>query len=141
MPTTVSQTKRSAKVLYRWCLVDGRLDPSRVKAVVKHMLQRKRRGYLAVLGEFKRLIALECARHRARVECAVPLQTDLQSRLRENLESVYGDDLTIEFALNSDLIGGIRIRVANDVYDSSVKARLVALAKSFGIERGEKVAR
>jgi F0F1-type ATP synthase delta subunit len=41
--------------------------------------------------------------------------------------------MTAEFAEDPDLIGGIRVRVANDVYDGSVKARLAALARSFGI--------
>jgi F-type H+-transporting ATPase subunit delta len=102
------------------------------------MLQSKRRGYLAVLGEFRRLVKLESARHTARVESAVPLQADLRSRLRKNLETVYGEGMSTEFAENPGLIGGIRIRVANDVYDGTVKARLTALAKSFGIVNHER---
>jgi F-type H+-transporting ATPase subunit delta len=53
--------------------------------------------------------------------------------LRTNLEAVYGERITAEFAEDPDLIGGVRVRVANDVYDGSVKARLAALARSFGI--------
>jgi F-type H+-transporting ATPase subunit delta len=131
--TTTSQVKRGARALFRWCLADGQLDAHRVREVVKHVLQSKRRGYLAVLGEFKRLLKLESARHTARVESAVPLQADLQGRLRKNLETVYGGELNTEFAENPDLIGGIRIRVANDVYDGSVRSRLATLARGFGI--------
>ncbi len=141
MPTTASQLKRSAKLIYRWCLVEGNLDQSRVREVVRHVLQLKRRGYLAVLGEFKRLVRLELAKHDARVESAVPLQVDLQTRLRRSLESAYGPDLRTQFAENSELIGGIRIRVANDIYDGSVKSKLVVLAKSFGISSEQNTAR
>jgi len=69
------------------------------------------------------------------------LLADLQGRLRQNLEAVYGEGMSTEFAENPDLIGGIRIRVANDVYDGTVKSRLAALAKSFGIVSEETVLR
>ncbi|PYX73622.1 MAG: H(+)-transporting ATPase [Acidobacteria bacterium] len=133
MPATTLQIRRGAKLLFRWCFADGRLDEDRAREAVRHVLQSKRRGYLAVLGEFKRLVKLDTAKHTASVQSAVPLQADLQSRLRTNLEAVYGERMTAEFAEDPDLIGGIRVRVANDVYDGSVKARLAALARSFGI--------
>lgn len=133
MPTTMSQFKRGAKMLYRWCLVDGRLDESRCRQVARHVLQARRRGYLGILGEFRRLVKLERARHLARVDSAEPLQTDLQARLRRALVTAYGEDLITEFAPSPELIGGLRIRVASDVYDGSVKTKLVALARSFGL--------
>jgi F-type H+-transporting ATPase subunit delta len=133
MPATTLQIRRGAKLLFRWCFADGRLDERRVREAVSHVLQSKRRGYLAVLGELKRLVKLDTAKHTATVQSAIPLQADLQSRLRSNLETVYGEPMTTEFAEDPDLIGGIRVRVANDVYDGSVKARLAALATSFGI--------
>jgi F-type H+-transporting ATPase subunit delta len=133
MPATTLQIRRGAKLLFRWCFADGRLDERRVREVVSHVGQSKRRGYMAVLGEFKRMVKLDTAKHTATVQSAVPLQADLQSRLRTNLENAYGETMTTEFAEDPDLIGGIRVRVANDVYDGSVKARLAALARSFGI--------
>jgi F-type H+-transporting ATPase subunit delta len=134
MATTVTQTKRGAKLLFRWCLADGTLDEPRVREAVKHVLHTKRRGYLALLGEFKRLVKLERAGHTARVESAVPLQPELQARVRSSLATAYGEGLTTEFAQDPELIGGMRIRIGSDVYDGSVKARLAALARSFGIE-------
>ena len=133
MPTTISQVKRQSKLLFRWCLVDGRLDEHRAREVVRYVLEFRRRGYLAVLGEFTRLMKLEHARHTAKVESATPLRPDLRSRLEVNLESAYGEGLSTEFLENTDLIGGMCIRVANDVYDGSVRSRLTALAASFGI--------
>ena len=133
MPTTVSQARRLAKTSYRWCLVEGRLDESRARQVAVHLLQSKRRGYLSMLSEFKRLVKLDGAEHTARIESAVPLQPDLQASVRKNLEKAYGEGLTTEFAHNPELIGGMRVRVASDVYDGSVKSRLAAIATSFGI--------
>jgi len=138
MATTITQTKRGAKLLFRWCLADGKLDEPRVREVVKHVLQSRRRGFLAVLAEFKRLVKLERAGRTARVESAVPLPPELQTRVRNGLATAYGEGLTTEFIQNAELIGGMRIRIGSDVYDGSVKARLAALARSFGIKDYEK---
>lgn len=141
MSITVSQTKRGAKLLYRWCLIDGRLDEFRARQAVKHVSESKRRGYLGVIGEFRRLVKLDRGRHTAMVESAVRLQSDLQVHLRKTLAKAYGEDLITEFAKSPELIGGIRIRVASDLYDGSVKSKLLTLARSFGIANEETAVR
>ena len=137
MSLTLLQRRRRAKALYRWCLVHDRLDQGRVRNVVNHIVQSERRGYLSVLGEFTRLVKLECAKYTAIVESAAPLESDLQSRVRMSLVAAYGQGLTTEFAENPELIGGMRVRIASDVFDGSVKARLIALARTFGINERE----
>jgi len=133
MPATTSQVRRAAKRLYRWCVVNGKVEEGRARAVVQQVLASKRRGYLSVLDEFKRLLTMDSARHTAKIDSAVPLQIDLQTRIREGLTRVYGDPIHAKFAQNPDLIGGIRIQVSNDVYDGTVRSRLQVLAASFGI--------
>jgi F-type H+-transporting ATPase subunit delta len=39
--------------------------------------------------------------------------------------------LTISYTVNPELIGGLRIRVGNDVLDGSVQGRLTRLANAF----------
>jgi F-type H+-transporting ATPase subunit delta len=133
MPATTSQVRRAAKRLYRWCVVNEKVEEGRARAVVQRVLTSKRRGYLSVLGEFKRLLTMDYARHTAKVDSAVPLQGDLQTRIRESLTRVYGDPIHAQFAQNPELIGGLRIQISNDVYDGTVRSRLQALAASFGI--------
>jgi len=133
MPATTSQVRRAAKRLYRWCVVNEKVEEGRARAVVERVLTSRRRGYLSVLGEFKRLLTIDSARHTAKIDSAVPLQIDLQTRIKEGLSRVYGDPIHAQFAQNPDLIGGIRIQISSDVYDGTVKSRLQALAASFGI--------
>ena len=133
MPATVSQLKRTGKMLFRLCVVNETLDEGRARVVVQQVLQSRRRGYFTVLNEFHRLIKLQQARQTAKIDSAVPLQIDLQTRIRETVERVYGQAMNTEFGEAPELIGGIRIQVSNDVYDGSVKARLAALAARFGI--------
>ena len=122
---------REATQLFRACLVNGLLEEARVREVVQQLATGKPRGYLATLSAFRRLVQLECARHTARIESAVPLPADLQASVLKSLESAYGKGLSTAFVDNPSLIGGMRIRVGSDVYDGSVRGRLAALERSF----------
>jgi F-type H+-transporting ATPase subunit delta len=128
---TIKQLKSDAKHLYLLCLVDGTLDEDRVRQVVRRVLESRQRGSFALLSHFRRLVKLDYARHTATVESATPLPADLQANVSSDLERVYGPKLSISFAQNPELIGGMRIKVGSDVYDSSVKARLTALERAF----------
>jgi len=86
---------------------------------------------MAILSHFCRLVKLDVERRSARVESAVPLLAELQGRVNEQLNRLYGAGLVVSFAENAALIGGLRIKAGSDVYDGSVRARLNALAQSF----------
>jgi len=128
---TIKQIESEAKHLYRLCLVDGSLDENRVRKVVRRVLESRHRGWLTLLRHFRRWVELDFSRRIAKVESATPLPTDLQADVRSDLERVYGPKLSISFARNPALIGGMRIKVGSDVYDTSVKARLAALERRF----------
>ena len=125
------QTKREAKRLFRSCVVNGLLDEGRTRQVVQRMIESKRRGDLALLSHFRRLVKLEYARHMAEVESAMPLPPDLRASIQAGLARVYGPGISASFAHNPGLIGGMRIKVGSDVYDGSVRARLAGLEKNF----------
>jgi F-type H+-transporting ATPase subunit delta len=128
---TTKQTKREAKRLFRLCLVNGLLDESRARRVVQSMIGSKRRGDLALLSYFQRLVKLEYARHTAEVESATPLPEDLRASIQAGLTRAYGQGISASFVHNPGLIGGMRIKVGSDVYDGSVRARLDELEKNF----------
>jgi F-type H+-transporting ATPase subunit delta len=125
------QARRDAKRLFRGCLVAGVLDEDRARQAVEEVIARKPRGYLGVLSHFHRLVKLDLERRSARVESAAPLPPELQNRVREQLDRLYGAGLTTVFREQPALIGGLRVKVGSDVYDGSVQARLNALAESF----------
>jgi len=128
---TSRQTKREAERLFRLCLINGLLDESRTRQVVERIIEAKRRGGLALLSYFRRLVKLESARHAAEVESATPLPADLRTRIQAGLARTYGPGISASFIHNPGLIGGMRIKVGSDVYDGSVRARLAALEKNF----------
>jgi F-type H+-transporting ATPase subunit delta len=130
---TSRQAKRKARQLFLSCLVDGRLDQVRVRHVVDVTLESRPRNYLRVLKSFVQLVRLELAARTATIESAASLPGPVETGIRDRLEATYGPQLSIVAQRNPQLIGGVRIRVGNDVYDGTVQAKLDALRRSFGI--------
>jgi F-type H+-transporting ATPase subunit delta len=128
---TTRQIKQEAKRMVRFCLVNGLLDGDRTRQVVQRVIDAKRRGGLALLSHFQRLVKLDSARRRAQVESATPLSEDLRANVEAGLVRTYGPGISASFLHNPGLIGGIRIKVGSDVYDGSVRARLAELEKTF----------
>jgi F-type H+-transporting ATPase subunit delta len=118
---------RSARQLYRFCLVNGALDRDRARQVARHLAETKRRGGLALLSAFLRFVQLDEDRHAALVESAAPLATALREEVQAALTRIYGPHVAASFAENPALIGGMRIKVGSDVYDGSIRGRLAAL--------------
>jgi F-type H+-transporting ATPase subunit delta len=125
------QAKRDAKQLFRLCFVNGSLDEGRVREVVRRVAESSTRNRFKFLSNFQRLVKLDHARHTATVENATPLSADMEASIQAGLAHTYGPGLSTTFTQNPELIGGMRIKVGSDVYDSSVKARLTAIQARF----------
>lgn len=107
------------------------LDEPRVRRVVQRVIDAGGREGPALLKHLVRLVKRDCARRTARIESAVPLPAELEAAIRAGLEHRYGPGLSVTTARREALIGGIRIRVGDDVYDGSVASSLARLAKRF----------
>jgi F-type H+-transporting ATPase subunit delta len=122
------KVKRTARGLFRLCLVDGVFNEERTRQIARALARSRHRGSLRVLSDFQRLVRLERDRHTAVVESATPLAENLRRGIQNGLARTYGETLEMSFGENPELIGGIRIRVGSDVYDGSIRAKLTALA-------------
>tara|TARA_B100002019_G_scaffold232227_1_gene206041 strand:- start:32 stop:424 length:393 start_codon:yes stop_codon:yes gene_type:complete len=125
------QSRRDAKQLFQSCQVGGALDEGRVRQAVALLIEKKPRGYFGTLQELQRLVKLDVNNRSARVESTVALSEAQQQEVRASLGRLKGADVEVEFAENADLIGGMRVKLGDDVYDGSVKTRLSRLAESF----------
>lgn len=68
----------------------------------------------------------------AKVSSAVPLTGDEQTALGERLETRFGQPLELRFEVDPSLLGGVTVRVGDQVIDGSVRGRLDALAQTLG---------
>jgi F-type H+-transporting ATPase subunit delta len=125
------ETRQLSKELLRASFTDGQLDSGRISSLVKSLIEQKPRHYIQVLEAYKRLLRLEVEKHSATIETASELSRDSEAQIVTNLKRKYGSDLTARFVVNQDLLGGMRIRVGSDVWDSSVRNRLQRLQQQL----------
>ena len=125
------ETRQLSKELLRASFVDGRLDNGRIAALVISLIKKKPRNYIRVLESYKRLLRLEVEKRSATIETASELAPEAGAQIVANLKRKYGSDLTARFVVNKELLGGMRIRVGSDVWDSSVRNRLQRLQQQL----------
>lgn len=121
----------TARRIFRMCQSDGRLDEAKLRICIRKLSTDKPRDYRGILSALKRLVRLEMERRHVVVESATDLDTATRERVASGLAAKYGTDLTYEYRVNPDLLGGLKVRVGNDVFDGSVKGRLDRLAQAF----------
>jgi F-type H+-transporting ATPase subunit delta len=121
----------TARRLFGLCQTGGRLDDAKLRAVFTSLVESKPRDYRAILAALQRLTRLELERRKVTVESAVELDEATRQRVLAGLARQYGADLVAEYQVNPALLGGLRIRVGNDVFDGSVQGRLDRLAAAF----------
>jgi F-type H+-transporting ATPase subunit delta len=125
------EIRQLSREMLRASFTDGQLDPGRISSVVDSVTARKPRNYIDVLKNYRRLLRLEVEKRRARIETASEMDPATQSEVVTNLKKKYGSDLTPEFVVNPELLGGMRIRVGSDVWDGSVRNRLERLQQQL----------
>ena len=125
------ETRQLSKELLRASFTDGRLDNGRIASLVISLIKKKPRNYIKVLESYKRLLRLEVEKRSATIETATEVAPESGAQIMANLKRKYGSDLTIRFVVNKELLGGMRIRVGSDVWDSSVRNRLHRLQQQL----------
>ncbi|MEY2512639.1 MAG: F-type H+-transporting ATPase subunit delta [Verrucomicrobiota bacterium] len=125
------ETRQLSKELLRASFTDSQLDSGRVASLVKSLIEKKPRHYIQVLEAYQRLLRLEVEKRTATIETATELSPESGAQIVANLKRKYGSDLAANFVVNKDLLGGMRIRVGSDVWDSSVRNRLHRLQQQL----------
>ena len=121
------EIRRVSREMLRASFTDGQLDQGKIGSLVQSVADKKPRHHVAILQNYKRLVRLEVEKGHARIESAAELAAEVRSQIGASLQRKYGSDLTTEFAVTPELIGGLRIRVGSDVWDGSVRNRLQRL--------------
>ena len=125
------ETRQLSKELMRASFTDGRLDNGRIASLVISLIKKKPRNYIKVLEAYKRLLRLEVEKRSATIETATEVAPEASAQIVANLKRKYGNDLATRFVVNKELLGGMRIRVGSDVWDSSVRNRLQRLQQQL----------
>ena len=125
------EIRRLSREMVRASFTDGQLDRGKIASLVQSLIAKRPRNYIGILQNYKRLLRLEIEKRHARIESASELSAETNSRILNNLAKKYGRDLTTEFVVNRELLGGMRVRVGSDVWDGSVRHRLESLQQQL----------
>lgn len=128
----VSKVAQStARRIFRLCSKDGQVNEEHLRMAIEKLATEKPRDYRGMLQALRRLLRAEEAKKQVTIESAVELADSTAEEVKKSLASQYGKDLNFAFKVTPELLGGMRIRVGNDLFDGSVKARLEQLQESL----------
>lgn len=130
MASGKKQIKQLARQFLKMSIVDGVLSGDRVAGVLQYIEKHRPAGSLAILKVYQRLIAAEVARGQAVVEHAGSVNEKLLADIATSMSRRYSRKITSVAKPNHQLLAGLRVRVGDDVYESSVAGQLAALANT-----------
>ena len=128
---TNKEIRRLSREMLRASFTDGQLDRGKVASLVQSLIEKKPRHCIDILQNYKRLLRLEIEKRHATIESAAELSPEMREQIVSTLKRKYGADLTTEFVVNPQLLGGMRVRLGSDVWDGSVQNRLQRLAQQI----------
>lgn len=107
-------------------LLEGKASPEAL-SILRHLVQQPRgRRIGALIRETASVVAGQSGRRLATVTSARPIDEAQVERLRAALAPRYGD-LLVDQVVDPSIIGGLRVRVGDDVIDDSIASKLGAL--------------
>ncbi|MBA3523042.1 MAG: F0F1 ATP synthase subunit B/delta [Geodermatophilaceae bacterium] len=118
----MTDSHRRAELIDR--LVAGKVTP--VTGLIAHNAIRSLRGRSAyqVLSELAATVAVRRQRAIAVVTAPAELTEAQRDRLSGVLGRVYGEDVSLQVEIDATMLGGLIVRVGDDLIDGSVTAQL-----------------
>lgn len=117
----------SAKGTLVSSLLAGSASPATVLIASSLVQLQRDRRVRTLLNHAMRLVADQRGRAVATVVAAAPLGAAQTERLARALSARYGADVSLNVVIDPDVVGGLRVQIADDVIDASVSTRLADL--------------
>lgn len=119
------ELREHAKKLLSLSVEPGQgVTSERVAAVLETLRKHHPRRHRQLLKIYLRLVNRELRKYQAVVEHAGDVSKATLKQVGEEMSRRYGRTITAISRPNPTLIAGLRIRVGDDVYDSTVLGRL-----------------
>ena len=107
------------------------IDPT-TRSFLGVLAENRRLGQLpAIMRAFRLLAARYRGEVTAEVTSAHPLDADQVSELKQQLRQRLGREVSVDLAVDPELLGGLVVRIGSQMIDSSIRTRLNALASAM----------
>ena len=130
MAAAAKQIQLLARQFFKLSLVDGVVSPDRVAGVLQYIEKSAPAHSVLVLKAYRRLIATELAKSEALVEHAGAVTAPALGAIATSMTKKYGRTITTTTRANPKWLAGLRVRVGDDIYESSVSSQLATLSVS-----------
>jgi F-type H+-transporting ATPase subunit delta len=113
-----------AKTALVQSLLAGRGSPQSAEVLAYSMAHLRGRRADSVLEGLMDLAAEQRGRSVAEVRVARPLDPDQATRLAAALSRMHGREVRLNVAVDPEVIGGISVRIGNEVIDATMATRI-----------------
>ena len=119
---------RLAKRLIVLASVDGELDETSLWQAISLLKERGFKQLLPLLKVLRIKVARAVARQTLEVTSSNPLSEGALAALEKEFNEKYQRRLHLKTVIDPSMIGGLQVRIGDDVYDASLMAQLNRLA-------------
>lgn len=124
---------RKADLLHR--LIDGKVADVSSSLIERAVIAPRGRTIERVLDDYAQLAAQRRERLIAHVTSAVDLTDDQQERLAEALHREFGREIRLQVVVDPSLLGGLTVRIGDELIDGSVLRHLGAARRQLAGDR------
>lgn len=112
-------------------LLGGKVEPV-TQTLVRQLVEHPRGGRISEgLEELAELSAKRRERSVAHVRSAVALSDEQQQRLAATLQRIYSRPIAVHLEVDPDVVGGLLIRIGDEVIDGTIAGRLQSLRRDL----------
>ncbi|HSV67720.1 MAG TPA: F0F1 ATP synthase subunit delta [Mycobacteriales bacterium] len=105
-------------------VVAGKVRPVTARLLRQVVALPRGRSLERAVERLSELAAARRDRYIAHVQAAAPLSAGQERRLADVLARVYGRQIALQTEIDPDLLGGLLIRVGDEIIDGSIAGRL-----------------
>jgi F-type H+-transporting ATPase subunit delta len=112
-------------------LLAGKVTPEALRLITEAAVSPLGRSLDLSLEEYARLAARRRERIVAEVHAAVALTDDQRARLAATLATAYGHQVHLNVVVDPKVVGGMTVRVGDELIDGSVATRLATARRGL----------
>lgn len=123
----VKRITQIAKHLVGQSLTNDQIDPAKVALVLEGVKQTKASGAVAILKAYQHFLAQKLAVQTAIIEVSQEPSATLKTQIETEVKAKFPPVMDFQFRVDPKLIGGLRITIADMVYEQSIHGTLESL--------------
>lgn len=124
------QIELLARKLLRKSLTTDKVDPKKVKEIIAGLNSVKPDNLLEIYQSYLDLIEMKIEEATAYVETPFAPDRSWATEIEKDIKAKFPQVAQIHFLVNPNLIAGLKVKIADMVYENSYQSRLNSLRRA-----------